>query len=169
MHAAATNTTPTATTTDRYLEPGWFTRHVFNHAVVGLTKAGVSVRGSRILRVRGRTSGEWRTVPVNPLPHDGERFLVAPRGHTQWVRNLRVAGGGELRLGRRTEAFRATEVDDRDKVDILRNYLRRWKMEVGVFFEGVGPDATDDELLAIAPRHPVFRLETVPEGRPTRA
>jgi hypothetical protein len=63
-------------------------------------------------------------------------------------------------VGRRVEEFRATEIDDDDKVTIIRAYLRRWKMEVGVFFEGVGPDASDEELRAIAGRHPVFRICT---------
>jgi deazaflavin-dependent oxidoreductase (nitroreductase family) len=146
------------TAAPRYLQPGWLTRNVFNRIIVNLTKLGISVRGSRELRVRGRTSGTWRTVPVNPLELNGQRYLVAPRGVTQWVRNLRAAETGELRVGRRVEAFRATEVDDDDKVAILRAYLRRWKMEVGVFFEGVGPDASDEELRAIAGRHPVFRI-----------
>ena len=141
-----------------YRAPGWFTRNVFNRAVALLTRVGISVWGSRELRVRGRTSGEWRTTPVNLLTLDGRRFLVAPRGETQWVRNLRVAGCGELRVGRRTEAFTATEGADGEKVPILRAYLKRWKAEVGVFFEGVGPESSDDELHAIAPNHPVFRL-----------
>ena len=106
--------------TPRYVEPGWFTQHVFNRAVALLTRAGLSVWGSRELRVRGRTSGEWRTTPVNLLTLEGTRYLVAPRGQTQWVRNLRVAGTGELRLGRRTETFRATEVVDAEKTPILR-------------------------------------------------
>jgi deazaflavin-dependent oxidoreductase (nitroreductase family) len=148
----------------RYLRPGWFTRNVFNRIVVFLTKSGISVWGSRELRVRGRTSGTWRKVPVNLLEHDGQRYLVSPRGTTQWVRNLRVAGNGELRVGRRVEAFDATEVEHDDKVAILRAYLRRWKMEVGVFFEGVDADASDDELRAIGDRHPVFRIRTAPTG-----
>ncbi|HEX2783784.1 MAG TPA: deazaflavin-dependent nitroreductase, partial [Ilumatobacteraceae bacterium] len=57
----------------RYIKPGWFTRHVFNAVIAGLTRAGVSVWGSRQLRVRGRTSGEWRTTPVNLLTFGGER------------------------------------------------------------------------------------------------
>jgi deazaflavin-dependent oxidoreductase (nitroreductase family) len=143
----------------RYEQPGWFTRHVFNPAVALLTRAGVSVWGSREMRVRGRSSGEWRTTPVNLLTLDGERYLVAPRGHTQWVKNLRVAKRGELRVGRHTEAFDATEIDDADKPPILRAYLRRWKFEVGVFFEGVDAKSTDDELRRIGPDHPVFRIE----------
>ena len=143
---------------DRYVEPGWFTRQVFNRAVNGLTKLGISVWGSRELRVRGRKTGEWRTVPVNLLTFEGTRYLVAPRGHTQWVRNLRVSGSGELRVGRRVEAFRATEVADDDKVEVLRAYLKRWKVEVGVFFGGVSAKSPDEELRRIAPDHPVFRL-----------
>lgn len=150
--------------TARYRAPGWFTQHVMNRLIVRLTRMGISVWGSRELRVRGRKSGEWRTVPVNLLTHDGRRFLVAPRGGTQWVRNLRVAQTGELRVGRRVEAFRATEIDDADKVDVLRAYLTRWKMEVGVFFEGVGPDASDEELRAIADRHPVFLVDGIASG-----
>ena len=142
----------------RYVEPSWFTRHVFNQLVVVLTRLGLSVRGSRELRVRGRTSGEWRRTPVNLLQHDGRRYLVAPRGRTQWVRNLEVAGSGELRVGRRVETFHATPVADADKVAILRDYLRRWKMEVGVFFGGVGPDSSDAEIAAIAPGYPVFLI-----------
>ena len=109
--------------------------------------------------MRGRTSGEWRRTPVNLLTLDGVRYLVAPRGETQWVRNLRVAGGGELAVGRRVETFGATEVADADKTEILRAYLARWKLEVGVFFGGVRAASPDSELLRIAPDHPVFRLE----------
>ncbi len=144
----------------RYVQPGWFTQHIFNPSVAMLTRAGVSVWGSRELRVRGRTSGEWRTTPVNLLTYDGQRYLVAPRGETQWVRNLRVAGSGELRLGKHTESFVATEVTDAEKVPILRAYLRRWKAEVGVFFDGVSGTSADDELRRIAPDHPVFALRT---------
>lgn len=142
----------------RYLAPGMLTRRVMNPLMRGLTRMGVSVRGSRELRVRGRASGEWRATPVNPLDLDGRRYLVAPRGTTQWVRNIRVAGGGELRLGRRTEEFRSIEVPDADKAPILQEYLRRWKSEVGQFFPDLGPHPTTEQLAAIAPDFPVFRI-----------
>jgi len=154
--------TQAVTADPRYLEPGWFTQHVFNRLIVWSTRLGLSVLGSRELRVRGRKSGEWRKNPVNLLNVDGTRYLVAPRGRTQWVRNLQAAGTGELRVGRRVEAFHATEVADADKVDILRAYLRRWKMEVGVFFDGVGPDSSDEQLAEIAPGYPVFLVESGP-------
>jgi len=142
-----------------YRKPGFFTRHVFNKVVAVATRLGLSVLGSRLLRVRGRRTGEWRTIPVNLLIYDGDRYLVAPRGETQWVRNLRASGTGELVLGRRVEPFRAVELVDGDKPEILRAYLRRWKPEVGIFFDGVSADSPDDELGRIAPRHPVFRIE----------
>ena len=147
----------------RYLMPttaaGRLMGRFFNSTIEGLTKLGVSVLGSRVLYVRGRKSGEWRTAPVNLLAYEGNHYLVAPRGHTQWVRNLRAAGAGELHVGRRIEKFTAYELTDADKPAILREYLRRWKIEVAAFFEGIGADATDAQLLAIAPGYPVFRIE----------
>ena len=64
------------------------------------------------LAVRGRVSGEWRAVPVNVVEIEGQRHLVVPRGETQWVRNPRAAGRGELRWRSRAEAFRAIELPD---------------------------------------------------------
>lgn len=151
-------TAETANATDRYLAPDRFTQHVFNPFVARLTTWGISVMGSRVLEVRGRVSGELRSTPVNVLTLGDERYLVAPRGVTQWVRNVRAAGSGGLRLGRRVEDVGLVELDDGDKPEILRAYLRKWKWEVGAFFEGVGPDAGHDELLAAASRHPVFRI-----------
>ena len=149
------STTPTR----HFQEPDWFTRNVFNRAVSGMTRVGISVWGSRVLEVRGRRTGTPHRTPVNLLDLDGARYLVAPRGHTQWVRNLRAAGEGVLIVGRRREQFRATEVADADKEPILRAYLRRWKWEVGQFFGGVGPDSDDAQLSRIAPDHPIFRLD----------
>jgi deazaflavin-dependent oxidoreductase (nitroreductase family) len=113
-----------------------------------------------VLEVRGRKTGEPRRTPVNLLRFEGARYLVAPRGHTQWVRNLRAQGEGRLLLGWRAEQFTAAELADEDKVPILRAYLKRWKWEVGAFFGGVGPDSGDDELRCIAPDHPIFRIES---------
>jgi deazaflavin-dependent oxidoreductase (nitroreductase family) len=134
-----------------------------NDLVAGLARRGISLRGSRVLSVRGRKSGEWHSTPVNPLTYEGTTYLVSPRGQTQWVRNMRVAGGGELRVGRRVEPFTATELPDEQKPPLLREYLRRWKFEIGMFFEGVGPDAPDAKLLEIAPGYPVFQITAQPK------
>ncbi len=142
-----------------YRAPGR-TTGVFNRVVAWLARRGVSILGSRELHVRGRSTGAIRSTPVNLLTVGDQRYIVAPRGPTQWVRNIRVAGGGELRLGRRTEPFRAVEVADEDKPAILRRYLRRWKFEVGVFFDGIDANAPEETLLRVAPRYPVFRVVT---------
>jgi deazaflavin-dependent oxidoreductase (nitroreductase family) len=144
--------------TARYQRPDWFTKHVFNPLIMRLTRLGISIAGSRVLEVRGRKSGEPRRTPVNVLDVDGQQYLVAPRGNTQWVRNLRASGSGRLLVGRRADVFTATELASDDVVPILREYLRRWKWEVGQFFDGVGADSGDDELQRIAPDHPVFRI-----------
>lgn len=129
-------------------------------------RLGVSFAGSRVLEVRGRKSGEWRRTPVNLLAYEGGRYLVAPRGKTQWVRNLRASGRGRLAIGRRVEDFSATELPDTERPPLLRAYLRRWKWEVGAFFGGVGPDAPEEELRRIASEHPVFRISALRDDRP---
>ena len=154
-----------AAPTPHYKEPGWFTRNVANRIVAGLTRMGVSVIGSRVLEVRGRSTGEPRRVPVNLLTYEGGEYLVAPRGETQWVRNVRADEGRVvLLLGSRRDERTAVELPDDAKVDLLRAYLKRWKTEVGIFFDGVGPDSSDEEIAAVAPRHPVFRLEARPSA-----
>lgn len=141
----------------RYIRPDFMTARVFNPLVTAATRAGISMRGSRILAVRGRKSGEWRTTPINPLTLNGERYLVAPRGETHWVRNVRAGGAARLTLGRKTEEIRVEEVPDDQKVPILRAYLKEWRAETGKFF-GVSKDPADEELARVAPNHPVFRI-----------
>ena len=150
----------TTASSRHYREPDWFTRHVFNRIVAWLTRRGLSIWGSRVLEVRGRRSGEPRRVPVNLLTLDGRQYLVSPRGEGQWVRNLRAADGElQLLLGRQRDHRTAVELADNEKVPVLRAYLKKWKFEVGVFFDGVDGDSTEDALQAIEPRHPVFMLD----------
>jgi deazaflavin-dependent oxidoreductase (nitroreductase family) len=150
---------PTNEKGHHYREPGWFTKNVFNNAVVGATRIGISVRGSRVLEVKGRKSGEPRRTPVNLLSLGEAEYLVAPRGETQWVRNVRAADGRlDLLLGRRRRHYVASELSGEAKIPVLRAYLVRWKSEVGVFFGGLGPTSTDEEIAAIATRHPVFAI-----------
>ena len=152
----------TLTPTDRYVAPDRFTLKVMNPTVAWLARHGVSLLGARELRVVGRKSGLVRSNVVNVLDLDGRRYLVAPRGTTEWVRNLRAAGEGELRSGRRVEAFAADERADADKLPVLRAYLHKWALEVGRFFEGVDKDSSDEVLAAIAPGFPVFELRETP-------
>lgn len=142
-----------------YLKPGPVTRRLMNPVLRAAMALGISVWGGRVLEVRGRKTGAVHRVPVNLLDLDGQQYLVAPRGDTQWARNVRAAEGRLwLLLGHRREERTATELTDADKVPVLRAYLRKWKMETGMFFDGVRPGSSDDEFRRIAPRHPVFVL-----------
>jgi deazaflavin-dependent oxidoreductase (nitroreductase family) len=144
-----------------YRKPGHLTRKIMNPLVLLMMRAGISVWGSRILEVRGRTSGVPRRIPVNLLEVEGAQYLVSPRGDSQWVRNVRADQGRlTLLLGRRRDEWVAEEIPDRDKAPILRAYLRKWKMEVGVFFDGVTSDSSDEDVERIASDHPVFRLSS---------
>jgi F420H(2)-dependent quinone reductase len=144
---------------DAYIKPGFFTTRVFNPAVAFLARRiGLSMKGARVLSVRGRKTGAWHSTPVNPLSLAARRYLVAPRGETQWVRNIRVSREARLTLGGRTETVHVEEVADVAKPPILRAYLAEWAWEVNQFFGGVRADASEEALARIAPRHPVFLI-----------
>ncbi|WP_250403617.1 nitroreductase family deazaflavin-dependent oxidoreductase [Streptomyces cellostaticus] len=130
----------------------------FNAIVGWLARHGLSLAGSAEMSVRGRKSGRMQRIPVNPHSHEGARYLVSARGHSQWVRNMRVAGGGELRVGRKVRVFTAEEIPDAEKLPILRTYLRKWGWEVNQYFQGVTAGSSDEEILAAAGDHPVFRI-----------
>ncbi|MFE1310439.1 nitroreductase family deazaflavin-dependent oxidoreductase [Streptomyces sp. NPDC058755] len=129
-----------------------------NGIVAWLARHGLSIAGSAELSVRGRKSGAMQRVPVNPHTHEGEQYLVSARGHSQWVRNMRAANGGELRVGRKVRAFTVVELPDEEKLPILRTYLEKWGWEVKDYFAGVTATSSDAEILGIAPDHPVFRI-----------
>ncbi|QES51533.1 deazaflavin-dependent nitroreductase [Streptomyces venezuelae] len=130
-----------------------------NSLIGKLARLGISLAGSAELSVRGRSSGTMQRIPVNPYVHSGARYLVSARGHSQWVRNMRVAGGGELRVGRKVRTFTAVELTDpAEKAVVLRGYLKKWGWEVNRFFKGVTADSSDADLLAATPDHPVFRI-----------
>ncbi|MGH7389462.1 MAG: nitroreductase/quinone reductase family protein [Candidatus Rokuibacteriota bacterium] len=142
-----------------YIKPGFLTAKIVNPAVAFLAgRLDVSLKGARVLSVRGRKTGEWNSTPVNPLSFNGQRYLVAPRGETQWVRNIRVSGEARLTLGSSTETIRVEEVPDSERPPILRAYLKEWAWEVSQFFAGVGADASEETLARIAAEHPVFRI-----------
>jgi len=143
--------------TIRYDEPHRAARAT-NAVFRWLAEAGVSVAGTRALRVRGRTTGKLRTVVVNLMTVDGRDFVVSPRGNTQWARNARAAGEVEMgpRWHRRT--VRVTEIDDDAKPVLLRRYLDRWFWEVKGHVGGLTPDSSDEQIREIAPSIPIFEL-----------
>src|SRR3954471_18045032 len=140
-----------------YHRPDWFTRNVFNPTVAVLHRLGISLQGSQTLAVRGRKSGEVRTNPVNPFELDGKTYLLAPRGTTQGVRNMRAAGEGELRSGRKVRRFHATEVPDSEKLPLMRLYMDKWSWEVKGFL-GIDAKASDEEIERVMPDRPAFVL-----------
>ncbi|MER3438648.1 MAG: deazaflavin-dependent nitroreductase [Chloroflexota bacterium] len=143
----------------RYQRPPWIVHHVVNPIIAVLAgRLGLDMRGAWVLTVPGRRTSQPRSVPVNPLVLNGERYLIAPRGETEWVRNLRAAGRGTLRKGKHELSFQAEELPDDQKPPVLRDYLRRWGRETAAQFGVSGPDVPEDELRRIAPNHPVFRL-----------
>jgi deazaflavin-dependent oxidoreductase (nitroreductase family) len=142
-----------------YIKPGFFTVKVFNPIVAFLAgRLGLSLKGARVLSVQGRKTGKWHNTPVNILSFRGQRYLVAPRGETQWVRNIRVSREARLTLGGSTETLHVEEIPDSEKPPILRAYLKEWAWEVGQFFAGAGADVSEDALARIAAKHPVFRI-----------
>jgi len=143
--------------TIHYDRPG-VTARAFNTVIRHLAELGISVAGTRALRVRGRSSGVMRAVVVNILRVDGVDYVVSPRGTTQWVRNARAAGAVEVGPRWRRRTVPVTEVDDAAKAALLQRYLDRWYWEVKGHIAGLTPTSTPDELRAAAPLIPVFAL-----------
>ena len=143
--------------TVRYDEPNLATR-AGNELIRWLAEAGVSIAGTRALRVRGRKTGKRRGVVINLLTVDGRGYVVSPRGNTQWARNARAAGAVEMGPRWRSREVRIAEVADDDKPRLLKRYLDRWYWEVKGHVGGLTPRSTVDEMRAAAPAIPVFEL-----------
>ena len=142
----------------RYEEPNGVARAA-NAVIRWLAELGISIAGTRALRVRGRKTGKPRAVVINLLTVDGVDYLVSPRGNTQWARNVRAAGVVEVGPRWRRQLAHVSEVGDAAKPDLLRRYLARWYWQVKDYVVGLTPDSTDEQLLAGAPAIPVFALE----------
>jgi F420H(2)-dependent quinone reductase len=143
--------------TVRYDEPNLAARAA-NGLIRGLAETGISVAGTRALRVRGRKTGKLRGVVINLLRVDGRDYVVSPRGTTQWARNARAAGSVELGPRWRSREVRIVEVGDDAKPPLLKRYLDRWYWEVKGHVGGLTPQSTDHEMRAAAPSIPIFEL-----------
>ncbi len=133
---AATNCAP-----PRYVRPGFFMAHVVNPVV--------KLIGAPALTVRGRRTGRLITIPLAPFDYQGTRYLVGGRGETQWVRNLRAAGRGELRYHGAPKAFRAVELQGSERDRVVVAYRDLMGRRASELFKAL-PDLAD---------HPVFRVE----------
>ncbi|WP_236260570.1 nitroreductase family deazaflavin-dependent oxidoreductase [Streptomyces tendae] len=149
----------TMSTTAPYYRKGSPLNVRLNSVIGRLARHGISLAGTAEMSVRGRKSGQPQRIPVNPHTYEGAQYLVSARGHSQWVRNMRAAGGGELRVGRKVRVFTAVELPDEEKLPILRTYLAKWGWEVNQYFKGVTVKSSDEELAAAACDHPVFRID----------
>ena len=143
--------------TTRYDEPDLVARAT-NAVFRWLAEAGISIAGTRALRVRGRTTGKLRGVVVNLMTVDGRDYVVSPRGNTQWVRNARAAGEVEMGPRWRGRTVRISEVADDAKLDLLKRYLDRWYWEVKGHVGGLTPQSTDEQIRAVAPSIPIVEL-----------
>ena len=133
---------------------------VMNRTVAWLARRGISVMGTSVLSVRGRKSGECSSIPVNLLDYeDGGSTSLAPRGHAQWVRNMRAAGGGELRTRPQVErASPPPSLPDGEKPELLRAYLERGAGGRPVLRRGRPRSRRRGAAAHRAPDHPVFRI-----------
>lgn len=147
----------------RYEQPSGVAR-AGNAVIRCLAELGVSVAGTRALRVRGRKSGKPRSVVVNLLTVDGVDYLVSPRGNTQWARNVRAAGVVETGPRWHRQHARVSEVPDAAKPELLKRYLDRWYWQVKGYVAGLTPDSSDEQFRAVAPTIPVFALAAAPPG-----
>ena len=147
----------------RYEKPN-HTARAANAVIRWLAELGISIAGTRALRVRGRKTGKQRAVVINLLTVDGVDYVVSPRGNTQWARNVRAAGVVEIGPRWRQERAGIREVPDAAKPELLRRYLARWYWQVKGYVAGLTPESTDEQLRAGAPLIPVFAL-TVPVGK----
>ncbi|BCL78025.1 nitroreductase family deazaflavin-dependent oxidoreductase [Ktedonobacteria bacterium brp13] len=138
-----------------------FADHVGNALVTTLLHTGVKIGTVSLLTVRGRKSGQSHTVPVNLVEQGDQRWLVAPYGTVQWVRNIRAAGTATLTRGRHSEAISVTELPAQEAAPILKQYLLQVRV-VRPYFD-VTKDASPEAFESEAPRHPVFKITAVRE------
>lgn len=140
-----------------FRQPSWPER-LLNQLFGVLVGLGLSLSHNYLIQVRGRKSGRLYATPVNLLVIDDDKYVVAPRGNTGWVRNAKASGEIWLKKGRRREHFYVKEIGDEHKPLLLKAYLEQFHTTVQRYFPvPAGSDAA--AFVAIAPRYPVFKLE----------
>ena len=131
--------------------------HLFNKLFGFLVGLGVGLRHNYVLQVRGRKTGRIYSTPVNILEMDGKRFLVAPRGQTEWVRNAKASGRVSLKKGFKSEQFRLRAIPDEEKAEILKKYLDSFSTTVHRYFP-IPAGSPPAAFQPLAPRYPIFEL-----------
>jgi deazaflavin-dependent oxidoreductase (nitroreductase family) len=133
------------------------TERLFNRLFGLLVGWGIGLAHNYLVQVQGRKTGRIYSTPVDVLDYKSKRFLVAPRGETQWVRNARVSGQVGLKKGRSRQTFGLRSLADEEKPEILREYLNRYKTTVQRYFP-IPAGAPLAAFSGIAPSYPVFEL-----------
>ena len=133
------------------------TERIFNRLFAVAIGFGMGLGHNYVLEVRGRKSGRIFSAPVDLLEVGGRRYLVAPRGETNWVRNARAAGRVTLRKGRRRDEFAVREVGVAQRPELLKAYLDRFALTVQRYFP-LPRESPVSEFASIAERYPVFEL-----------
>ena len=139
-----------------FKEPTRFDRTV-NRAFALLLKWGIGLSHNYLLEVRGRKTGKVYATPVNVLEHKGHRYLVAPRGYTQWVRNAEASGAAVLVRGAKREETRLRAVAEEEKAELLKAYLDRFKPTVQSYFP-IAAGSPVEAFMSLTTRYPVFEL-----------
>jgi hypothetical protein len=151
--------------TDYRPPAGWYAR--LNRLLgVPLTSLGWAPHDAVTLEVRGRTTGRTRRTPVLITHLDGDRYLVALAGQSQWVRNVRTAGGQAWLRRRGRTPVSLEELPAAERAPILLAYLhstdrdgaRTTRTATAAHYFGLGPDPDLADLTAIADHYPVFRI-----------
>lgn len=130
---------------------------IFNRTFGFLVGLGLGFSHNYLLEVRGRKTGRLYSTPIDLLERNGKRYLVAPRGRTQWVRNAEAAGEVTLKKGRKRLKFRLRPIPDTDKPEILKAYLDSFKREVQRYFS-IPAGSPPEAFAAIAGSYPAFEL-----------
>lgn len=140
------------------LKPNLLTRRVLNPVLSTMVRLGVMPTRVQLLTIAGRKTGKQHSVPVSPVDLGGRTYLVSPRGNMQWVRNIRVAGKGQLRNGRRMRPITVTELPPYERAAVLKQYFRENRVAVGRYFTVNSTDASLSDFADEADRHPVFAV-----------
>jgi deazaflavin-dependent oxidoreductase (nitroreductase family) len=133
---------------------------VFNRIFGFLVGLGFGFSYNYLLQVRGRKSGKLYSTPINLLEFSGKRFLVAPRGRTQWVRNAEAAGEVTLKKGRKRMRCSLRALSENEKPQILKAYLDTFKKEVQIYFP-VPAGSPPEAFRELSPSYPAFELITL--------
>lgn len=142
-----------------FLKPSKFDQFI-NNMMGKLADWGIGPSYMHVLEVVGRKSGKTYRTPVNLMDVNGTLYLVAPRGETNWVRNARAAGTITLKRGSKRTQYSITELDNTQKLPLLKEYLDRYKRDVQRYFTVEAGSATE-EFAAVAQKYPVLRLTAI--------